>query len=208
MGEKNPTAAETVAENIKEADEKRALELKEADKGRADALEEAAQLKSGEEKQHQEKQREDSERKRQEDRADAAVKTSAERRMDTLKFILLPIVLALISGAVVAVPGSITAWRQGRELEEIKQTGLANQETTLATHRWVNSNMRFQLEKKYEYAQKVSELEPNAMNIEAARSAKQELEDHEKQQAKLDQSTKDRNSNTVEPTKSTTMGGD
>ena len=112
-------------------------------------------------------------------RATEATSAAAAKRLEWWKTIMLPVMLALISGAVVAVPGAITAWGQANELREIKQTGND-------THALVNSRMTAQLKISAAALRAVARITMNTDDIAAAELAEQQLTEQEATQKGLD----------------------
>lgn len=80
---------------------------------------------------------------------------------------------------IVGLPLMITAWRVGDQKAQLD-----------SIHGWVNSGMRIQLEQKYEARMELAMHTMDPKHIRAAELAKQELDEHNKQQAKQDAKVK------------------
>lgn len=112
-------------------------------------------------------------------RATEVANAAAARRLEWWKTIMLPVMLALISGAVVAIPSAITAVSQIAELREIKQTGKD-------THALVNSRMTAQLKISAAALRAVARITMNQDDEAAADLAESLLAEQEAAQKKLE----------------------
>lgn len=108
---------------------------------------------------------------------------AAKERLEWWKTIMLPVMLAMISGAVVAVPGIITALGQMNELREIKKTGIE-------THQLVNSRMTAQLKISAAALRAVARITMNKDDEAAADLAEKLLAEQEQAQKELDKGKK------------------
>lgn len=128
-------------------------------------------------------------------RATEAEAVANTKRLEFWKLIALPVMLALISGAVVAVPTSITAWGQSSELRQIKKTGDE-------THILVNRNMSAQLKISANALRALARLTMDADDIAAAELAEKMMQEHEIKIRKMDQDIRKKNSAAIEENRS------
>lgn len=172
MPDKKPTEVTVVGVAPQVAAEVRATQIE--DKKVADVIREktdivAENLKTADEERKKTEEEKETRREAKEESKD--IKAAKSARFALVIKSIETVVLALFLG----LPLMITAWRVGAQ--DAKLTSI---------HGWVNSGMRIQLEEKLKVAEELAMLTMDPKHIRQAETYKEQLAEHDRQQAKQD----------------------